>query len=919
MGFIRMLAVLLLSLSGAGCFSSDLEGETDYEPEAIPTRRPNWVDELHEQVETVPPEQTPPGWRLDAPTSPGGTFPAGGTPQDFSNRIREGSLEGAVGTASANSNRGKTGGAGGGSTSRGRDGDVSQSVEIYVGDQESEPVVDTDPDPSPLERAYAGRLELEPDRELVQFGYSFFSEREPTDEDLYGPVDQGRLIQFGDELVINLQGPLAGNQVGQHTENVARDGAVPIAEAGSVPVAGLTLEQAEARIAELIETDGDRRRVRVQVAFGRLQPISVTVVGEVENPTVHEVPGRATVLHALLAAGGPRKSGSLRTIEILRDGGVVHVVDLYRVLIDGNLEGLSMLKPGDVVRVPPIGHTVGVAGAVQRPGIYELLDATDVAGALALAGGTMEFTFTPHARLERTVEGRVRQTFDLALNEEGLAEAIEGGELLSIGGIGASSGPYIVEIRGEVPRPGRYEFQEGMTVQDLIELAGGLLVEAYLPKAVISRQIGDAGSITIVPNREAVGSSKRTLVIDLEQALAGTEGHDLPLQPLDLLTVQSRNDAAAQPEVEVLGAVRRPGTYELTSGLTVSELVALAGNVVPEVYYDEAELIRRVYLPEERELGVERYRFDLGKALRHPKTEHDPILANHDQLIVRRLSSKRIRVMIEGEVPFPGPYVFPAGARITDLIAAAGGARDNADLRAAIFTRPSVEELQRSRFDIIRDESLVVFEQAFENLAYHGAPQEGIAGRLSLRNMREQMARMGQIQSVGRVVVDFTRGDYPESRHNLTLEDGDKLVIPARQETVAVLGFVFNSGAHVAEEGLTVQDLVARAGGIHEYGDEDRVYVIRADGTVQFVRQGHYELAGTAQLFPGDVVVVPKEPIERSLGHQATDLVTFARRAAEVAYIFSQLRIASPLSFTSVLQSEASNEVDVLGDDLVEK
>lgn len=916
-GDMWRLATMLCWVLLSGCSGFGFGGDTDFDPETVPTTRPDWVDRLQEVVEPVPPESRPDNWRPMSPSEwpVDGRAPSTGVPGDLSARIGEPenpSLIEGTPPVSAAAPLSDVGGPG---------RDVTQSVTVQVGgDGEAvAPAELADPE-SALEAAYAGRLPQRPDRELKQFGYAFFAQRETDSESqMFAPVALDRPILSGDELLLNLQGGVDGKDEGEVRLQVERDGTIAVAEAGRVSVIGLTLTQAEQRIATAIENTGDRVRVRAQLSFGRLQPIRVSVVGEVEEPGLLEVPGRATVLHALAAAGGPRKSGSLRRIELKRADETVAVVDLYEFLVSGSLESLSLLEPDDVIVVPPIGRTFGVAGAVQRAGIYELTAETTLGEALKLAGGTTEFSFRPHARIERTVDGRLRQGFDVSLDETGFGEAIRGGELIEVGGVDVGRSPFVVEIDGEVLRPGQFEFRPGMTVRDLIELAGGLTVDAYLPQALLSRQMGESEPVTIVPGREAQGTARRVLVIDLEQARQGNPRANVGLAPLDLLTIQSRQQAAARPTVEVLGAVRRPGSYELTAGLTVSQLIALSGNVLPEVYYDEAELIRRVYREERRELDVERYRFDLGRALSDPGGPGDPPLENHDQLVIRKLRSARVRVRIEGAVTFPGEYVFPAGARITDLIAAAGGVLPEADMRAAVFARRSVADLQRSRYEQIKNESKVVFEQAFEQLVYSGFPQEGLGGRLSLRNMREQLDRLDQLQSNGRIVVEFTKADFPRSAHNLTLEDSDSLVVPVRQETVAILGYVFNSGAHVAERGITVADLIARSGGIHEFGDEDRVYVIRADGTVQFLDQDHYELSTTARLFPGDVVVVPKEPIERSFGHQASDLIFMTRRAAEIAYIFSQLGNESPLSFTSVLQSDTAKEVDVLGDTLVEK
>ena len=608
-------------------------------------------------------------------------------------------------------------------------------------------------------------------------------------------------------------------------------------------------------------------------------------------------------------AGGPNRTGSLRSVEVRREDEVVASVDLYQYLTLGSSAGLTLLMPGDTIVVPTLGKTVGVAGYVLRPGIYELLDDATVADVIALAGGLTPFSFRLHAQLETTHNGRRRTPVDIPLDESGLAIPMKSGELLVIASLDSKQKP-VVEVVGEVVRSGTFQYREGMRVSDLLGLVDGLTTDAYLPQAFISRQIGKPGQITIVPDRTAVKTTRRVLVIDLEKAQRGDPDHDVLLRPLDSLRVQNRNDAMPMPTVTIMGAVRMPGTYELTADMSVSQLVALAGNVQPEVYFDEAELLRRSYDPVQRGLSLQRYRFDLGRALT-AGGEHDPDLANGDQIVIRALRFAQVKVYIEGEVRFPGPYAFPAGTKISDLIAAAGGVLPNADMRATVFTRNSVRENQLNRFRHLKERTQQLNEQALEKLVMGGHAHEGLAAKLSLEQTREMLGRIETSQSTGRIVIPFVNNDFPGSVHDLTLEEGDRLVVKPRQETVSVLGQVFNPGTFVAEQGVTVEDLLMRSGGITADGDSDRLYVVRADGTVQGLDQGHYALHRDTKMLPGDVVLIPRRALERTLQSQLSDVLALARQSAEVAFILGRIvNNDADLSFTSVMQGRQFDGLD---------
>jgi len=313
----------------------------------------------------------------------------------------------------------------------------------------------------------------------------------------------------------------------------------------------------------------------------------------------------------------------------------------------------------------------------------------------------------------------------------------------------------------------------------------------------------------------------------------------------------------------------------------------MAGNVLPDVFYDEAELIRRVYDPVSQQLDVGRFRFNLGHALAH-HAEDDFVLQNGDQIVIRALRGAQVTVQIDGEVRFPGPYVFPGGATITDLIAAAGGLLPESDLRAAVFSRRSVQRLQQERLEKLVEMTRRRFEAVLEKMTKNGQPRESLAAKLSLDQTRKLLERLTAQQAVGRVVIPFLQDDFPNTPFNLTLESGDRLRIPRRQETVAVMGHVFNPSTFVVEKGLTVAEVLERSGGLTEYGDDRRSYVIRADGNIERLK-GSQKSWKRTQLYAGDAVLVQRASLERALGAKLSDVLKLARQAGEAALLFDYL------------------------------
>ncbi|MEM7245690.1 MAG: SLBB domain-containing protein [Acidobacteriota bacterium] len=743
-----------------------------------------------------------------------------------------------------------------------------------------------------LEKLYYGRFERKPNRDLKQFGYDYFAGNGSMDE--LGPVPESYLIGAGDEIQITVWGSFEDRQV----LTVERDGTVAIEGIGSVLVAGRRFGDLHDILRRAY--NGTRRDYQLSVSMGQLRRVRVHVVGNVAKPGMTEVPARASVLTALVAAGGPTKSGTLRRVQLRRDGRV-GFVDLYEFLLGGELPPGAWLQEGDVLHVGDIGPTIGVAGYVQRPGIYEWLNEPLLEDAIALAGGLTPFTFKPQVQVERTVSGRGRETLDVNLDDEGLGLSLGDGELVLIGAVDSERQPR-VEIVGEVVRPGLFQHVPGLRVSDLVAKADGLTVDAFLPQAFLSRLVGEPGAVEIVPDRMQVGSRRRIIVVDLQAALAGVPEEDLELEPLDRLEIRSRSQSLVESEVKIFGAVQRPGTYRLTPEMRVSDLIALAGNVLPEVFHDEAELIRRVQHADGRRLDVRRYRFDLGLALTR-SAEHDPVLRADDELVIRALRSEKVRVRIDGEVRFPGTYVFPAGARITDLLAAAGGVLGHADLRAAVFSREKVRRQQQKRFRHLAETTRRRYEAALERMTQTGHAREGLAAKLAVIQTQDLLSRMANQQVTGRVVIPFVRDDFPDSEFNLTLESGDALELPRQLETVSIKGHVFNPTTFVAERGMRVVDLLERAGGITEQADEERIYLIRADGNVeQLGKRGRKNLR-RSELLAGDTVLVPRQALERTFAAKLADFLLMARHGVETGLLLSHYGDGTgELSVTDVLQ-----------------
>jgi polysaccharide export outer membrane protein len=827
--------------------------------------KPTWVQSLRDPLQDLPELRAAEEFDHTDKTD----VPRLGQPQELGLRFGSATPQNKASTETDRS------GTSGGNVS-GRDLRAQIDVNFNMGERDQ--TDDDQPDmrdfPSALELAYRGDLPARPDRALEQFGYASFRAMEAREAS--APASADHVIGAGDELIIDL----VTNQPRRFTPRVENDGTIEIPDLGTFTVGGKTIREIDAYMLE--EVGRIRKNFELRVGLGTLMSIPIRVSGEVVRGGVIEIEPNGDLLDVLNEAG-IRKSGSLRNIRIIHSSGESIGIDLYGYLLGLEPPPVVRLNQGDCVLIPAIGATIAVAGSVQRPGIYEVAHESELSTkeGIELAGGTTGFSVVDSIQIERT-RAIGRELIDIQKNDTN--QKLHDGDLILVGAVDGRLHP-VVEARGALINPGRFQYRDGMTVGDLVRMSGGLEIDAYTSQAILSRLQGTKESRNNEYAAGARSTSRRVVIVNLENALRGDPDHDIALSPLDLLRVQRFSDAHDVPLVEVIGAVRRPGRYEQTADLRVGDLVALAGNLSSDAHRQECELIRRRRVDDSSILDVDRFRINLASILQGDT--RGPKLENGDQIVIRRMRRADVRVEITGLVRFPGEYVLPAGSKITDLISAAGGLLQDADIRAARFTRERIRKTQLDRWSELTERNRQVIERVLEERVNSARSKEATAARIQMRQMDSLLGRLKNIQADGRVVIPFTDDDFPESNYNLALEQGDRLFIPLESNTVSVLGNVFNPLTVIHENTISADLLIDQAGGITELADEDRIYVVRANGLVEGVIQksGNFKLS--EPLLAGDIVLVPKRALDRDFGSVVLDLLSVARTTGEAAALWN--------------------------------
>jgi len=515
--------------------------------------------------------------------------------------------------------------------------------------------------------------DLSAEAKLKPFGQGVFSGAETAAPESL-PVSPDYPVGYGDEIGVVFWGRVTG----EHVLPVTREGTITIPMIGTLVVNGLTYGEVRELVARKVRSVIG---AEVSVTLGRLRSIQVFVLGEVARPGSHRLGAASTVSNAIMAAGGTAPIGSLRRVELRREGERPRQIDFYELLLKGDKSGDQRLRNGDVVFVPVTGDVAGVAGNVKRPALYELKGSTSLLDALALSGGTMAEAYTQQVQVERIEDNRRRVVIDINASEEEKAKSfiIEDGDMVRVFPVNDKD-TNAVYLHGNVKRPGKYELKTGMRLKGLVAGYQDLLDDTDLDYGAIKRLTPELGTMVIPFNPGSL--------------LAGDEKEDLELKPLDSVYFFSKWLFTERPAVTIEGEVRNPGQYNVDENITVKDLVLMAGGLTREASMGEYELYRK----DRRTQEVRLERLDLAAAL-DGQAPHNPVLEDSDVVRIHSaLEEDPLRtVEVYGMVNSPGQYTYAAGMKISDLVFAGGGLKESAYLKEAELASYDVEDGKVSR------------------------------------------------------------------------------------------------------------------------------------------------------------------------------------------------------------------------------
>lgn len=423
--------------------------------------------------------------------------------------------------------------------------------------------------PSPFEDYIQGKIPDFVSTSVNQFGYSLFEEPPST----FAPVDTvpvspDYLVGPGDEIRINIWGKLNADFAAE----IDNDGKINVPQLGIIYLTGLTFAEAKETIEKTFGRYYRPEEVKINVSLGRLRTITVFIVGKAQTPGSYSLSSLSTLVNALFAAGGPAKNGTMRDIQVKRNGVTVTHFDFYDFLLKGDKTKDIRLLPEDVIFIPPAGPQTAVTGYVNTPAIYELKGEKTVKEVIELAGGLNDIAFQGRLQIERIMDNRYGTVYDANIEDIRTADvSVQGGDLIKV--FPVVQDKKVVRLVGAVQREGQYGVGQGLTVKDLIAMAGGLRYFAFTDEAEITR---------VVVTQKGPETTK--LLINLRKAMDGDPRHNLPLQENDYLIVKSIPEWELYRTVTIEGEVRFPGMYTIRKGETLSSLLKRAGGYTDKAY-----------------------------------------------------------------------------------------------------------------------------------------------------------------------------------------------------------------------------------------------------------------------------------------------------------------------------------------------
>ena len=657
----------------------------------------------------------------------------------------------------------------------------------------------------------------------------------------------------GDEVIIDIWGA-SQNTIRQQ---ISPDGTINIQKIGPVYLSGLTVSEANDYLKKSLNkiynglNNATDPSSDIRLTLGNIRTIQINVMGEVVQPGTYALSSFSTVFHALYRAGGVSDIGSLRNVQLVRNGKKLATIDVYEFIMKGNAQDDIRLQEGDVVIVPAYDVLVKISGKVKRPMRFEMKKDEPLSTLIKYAGGFEADAFTRSLRVVRQngQEYEVNTVKDIDYS----VYQMRNGDVVTAEAI-LNRFTNKLEIRGAVYRPGIYQLSGKLnTVRELVNEAQGLTGDAFLNRAVLYRQREDL--------------TTEVLSVDIKPIMEGT-APNIALLKNDILYIPSIHDLEDRGNVRVHGEIAKPDSYPYADNMTLEDLIIQAGGLREAASTVRVDVSRRIKNPRstvDNDTIGQMFSFALKDGF---VIDGQPgfVLQPYDEVYVRRSPGYQAQqnVNIEGEILFDGTYALTSREeRLSDLINKAGGATNYAYLRGAKLTRIANASEKKRMADVIRLMRRQLGEAMIDSL--------GI-----------------EVENTFTVGIDLEKAlKNPKSNADLVLREGDIISIPKNTNTVSIDGAVMvpNTVSYLA--GQDIDYYINQSGGYSDNAKKSKKFIVYMNGQVTKVKGN-----GKKQIEPGCEIIVPSKSKKKTnvgeiLGY-ATSFSSLGMMIASIANLIKK-------------------------------
>ena len=685
------------------------------------------------------------------------------------------------------------------------------------------------------------------------YGRNIFNSRNLTfapSQNIPTPVNYQ--LAAGDEVIIDVW----GNNQATYRETITPEGNINIPNLGPIYLNGLTVKEAEKYLKKELNKihsgiEGENPTSEMKLSLGQIRTIQVNIMGEVAVPGTYNISSFSNIFHALYRAGGIGKLGSLRSIQLMRNGKKIADVDVYDFILRGKTMDAVRLQEGDVIIVPTYEMLVDVQGNVKRPMFYEMKNGETVKTLIEYAGNFTSDAYTKNLRVTRQ-NGKEYQVYTIDDIDYSVFKLMDG-DVLNISAM-LDRFENKLEIKGAVYRPGIYQFSGQLnTVKQLVEKAEGVMGDAFLGRAVLHREREDL--------------TKEVIQVDLKNILNGSKP-DIALKRNDELYIPSIHDLQDLGTLTVFGEVARPGSFPFAENTTLEDIIIQAGGLLESASSVRVDVSRRIKDSKGTEASStigEMYTFALKDGF---VIDGEPgfILKPYDQIFVRKSPAyqTQINVTVNGEVLYGGTYALTQKTeRISDLIQKAGGVTPYAYTKGARLIR-KINDDERMRMQSVLDMAQSTAE--------------------GTDSIDVKKLDLGNVYYVG---IDLQKAlANPKSDADIVLREGDELIIPEYNNTVKISGAVMYPNTVTYSSKKTLSHYIEQAGGYGNNAKKNKAYIVYMNGQVKKAKKYSNDI-----IEPGCEIIVPnKEKNQFKLQNILSIATTSASLATMIASIANILK-----------------------------